>query len=63
MEIKKSDSTDTASYEILIRKRGESDYASYCPQLNLIIKGSEHEAVANEMRLKVDEHINKLLGK
>ena len=60
MEHKKSTSTNPDSYEILIRKRGETDYASYCPQLNLIIKGSEHEEVADKMRDAVNKHIESL---
>lgn len=60
MNIEKSTSTNPDSYEILIRKRGDNDYASYCPQLNLIIKGTEHEIVAEQMREKVQEHIESL---
>lgn len=60
MEVKKSTSTDFYDYEIYVRRRGESDYASYCPQLNLMINGSEHEQVVMLMRQKIEEHIKNL---
>lgn len=60
MEIKKSTSTEPFDYEILIRKIGENQYSSYCPQLNYLIKGTEHEEVRNKMARYIDEHIEKL---
>lgn len=60
MEVKKSTSTDFYDYEIYVRRRGESDYASYCPQLNLMVNGSEHEQVVMLMRQKIEEHIKNL---
>jgi len=36
-------------YEILIRRRGEFEYASYCPQLAKMLTGEEHEQVHNMM--------------
>lgn len=61
METKKSTSTDFYDYEIYVRRRGENDYASYCPQLNVMINGSEHEQVVMLMRQKIEEHIKNLL--
>lgn len=61
MEIKKSTSTDFYDYEIYVRRRGENDYASYCPQLNVMINGTEHEQVVRLMRQKIEEHIKSLL--
>ncbi len=60
MAIKKSASTDFYDYEIYVRRRGENDYASYCPQLNLMVNGTEHEQVVMLMRKKIEEHINNL---
>jgi hypothetical protein len=61
MEPKKSTSTDFYDYEIYVRRRGENDYASYCPQLNIMVNGSEHEQVVMLMRQKIEEHIKNLL--
>ncbi|MFA6570082.1 MAG: hypothetical protein WCT77_02480 [Bacteroidota bacterium] len=44
-------------YEILIRKRNEGDYASYCPQLNLMIKGLTHESVKEMMKEQIEKYI------
>jgi len=43
-------STDQSDYEILIRRRGENDYASYCPQLAHMIKGTAHEEAEEAMK-------------
>ena len=61
MEIKISESINRVDYEILIRKRGYSDYASYCPQINLMLKGTQHEDVATEMEKAVESHIESIL--
>ena len=60
METNISNSTNPDDYEILIRKQGEGVYASYCPQLNLILYGSAHIDVQNLMKEKIDEHIQNL---
>lgn len=60
--IMKSKSTKFDDYEILIRKRGESDFASYCPQINLMIKGNSHQEVHLKMKEKIEEHIFKILS-
>lgn len=60
MERKISNSTNVNDYEILIRKRGEGKYASYCPQLNYMLTGDEHEQVYGLMVEKINEHIEKL---
>ena len=56
----KPTSTDIADYEILIRRRGENDYASYCPQLAHMIKGTAHEEVEDAMKQFVMDHIETL---
>ncbi len=59
MEVKKLESKNFDDYEILIRRRGDNDYASYCPQLNYMISGTEHEEVLKLMQ----EHIQAYIGK
>lgn len=54
------ESTDIHDYEILIRRRGENDYASYCPQLAHMIKGTEHVEVENAMKDFVMKHIEEI---
>lgn len=61
MEFVRSTSTEKEDYEILIRKRGENDYASYCPQLNFMIKGFDHSQVKEYMSDYIGRHINTLL--
>lgn len=53
-------STDPNDYEVLIRRRGEDDYASYCPQLAHMIKGTAHEEVEDAMKAIVLAHIASL---
>ncbi|HOV91562.1 MAG TPA: hypothetical protein PLC04_00565 [Candidatus Kapabacteria bacterium] len=60
MEIKISHSTKADDYEILIRKQGDGNYASYCPQLNLILYGKAHTEVLEMMRKKISEHTRNL---
>lgn len=55
-----STSINIDDYEILIRKRGEGMYASYCPQLNCMLTGSEHVEVQNKMLDHIEEHIKTL---
>jgi hypothetical protein len=53
-------STDPNDYEVLIRRRGEDDYASYCPQLAHMIKGTAHEEVEEAMKAIVLDYIASL---
>jgi len=53
-------SKDISDYQILIRRRGENQYASYCPQLNHMIIGTEHEEVVNLMKAYIEQYINNL---
>lgn len=49
--MEKFTSTDQTDYEILIRRYDNgANYASYCPQLAHMIKGTEHEEVENLMK-------------
>lgn len=56
----KSVSTSLDDYEVLIRRRGESDYASYCPQLTYMIKGTTHEEVEEAMKAYVRAYVESL---
>jgi hypothetical protein len=60
MSFRISTSKNIDDYEILIRRRGENEYASYCPQLNLMLTGTFHEEVENMMYERVKQHINDL---
>ncbi len=53
-------STDPNDYEILIRRRDANDYASYCPQLAHMIKGTEHIEVEEAMKQYIMEYIASL---
>lgn len=58
--MKQPQSTDPNDYEVLIRRRDESDYASYCPQLAHMIKGRAHEEVEEAMKAHVLAYIESL---
>ncbi len=62
-EVKISTSTNANDYEILIRKRGDGQYAAYCPQINFMLSGTLHEEVRELMRKKVEEHISEIKSK
>lgn len=46
-------------YDILIRKDGENKYAAFCPQLNIIVRGTSHEEVEMLIRKKIQEYLEK----
>lgn len=50
------------NYEILIRRQGENVYAAFCPQLELIVRGTAHEQVENKMKELIIEHVAKRDG-
>lgn len=60
MSMETSNSLNRNDYEILIRRRGENEYASYCPQLNIMLTGSFHEEVENKMEEYIKNHIENL---
>ncbi|MGB9664707.1 MAG: hypothetical protein ACPL25_07290 [Ignavibacteria bacterium] len=47
------------SYDILVRKDGENKYAAFCPQLNILVKGTSHEEVEMEVRKRINEYLEK----
>lgn len=57
-------STNPADYDILIRRYDNgANYASYCPQLAHMIKGTAHEEVENAMKEHVLQYIASLQDK
>ena len=57
-------STNPADYDILIRRYDNgANYASYCPQLAHMIKGTAHEEVENAMKEYVLKYIASLQDK
>ncbi|HPI19515.1 MAG TPA: hypothetical protein PKY56_04020 [Candidatus Kapabacteria bacterium] len=56
-EIKISNSKNIEDYEILIRKRGNDDFASYCPQLNIMFKAATLTEVRRMVKAAIEEHI------
>jgi hypothetical protein len=53
-------STNPHDYEVLIRRWGETGYASYCPQLEYMIKGTAHVEVEDAMKQHILHHIASL---
>lgn len=47
------------NYEILVRRQGEDGYSAFCPQLELIVRGTAHEQVENKMKQLIQEHVAK----
>ncbi|MFP4370474.1 MAG: hypothetical protein ACLFR2_12915 [Candidatus Kapaibacterium sp.] len=60
MPFEKIKSTNPYDYEVMIRRRGETEYASYCPQLNFMITGNAHEEVENRMREHIKQYIEEI---
>ena len=46
-------------YEILIRRQGENIYAAFCPQLELVVRGTAHQQVEQKMQQLILEHVAK----
>lgn len=45
------------NYDILVRKDGDNKYAAFCPQLNILVKGSSHEEVELEVRKRIQAYL------
>ncbi|MCU0424727.1 MAG: hypothetical protein MUF71_03760 [Candidatus Kapabacteria bacterium] len=56
----KPTSTNPSDYDVLIRRWGETGYASYCPQLEEMIKGNAHVEVEEAMKKRILEYIASL---
>jgi hypothetical protein len=46
-------------FEILIRRQGENVYSAFCPQLELIVRGTAHQQVEQKMEQLIMEHVAK----
>ncbi len=46
-------------YEILIRRQGEAVYSAFCPQLELIVRGTAHQQVEEKMKQLIMERVSK----
>ncbi len=44
-------------YEILIRRQGEAVYSAFCPQLELIVRGTAHVQVEEKMKQLIIERV------
>lgn len=59
--MQKLTSTNPLDYEILIRRYDMGNrYASYCPQLGEMIKGTSHQEVEEAMKQRILQHIEEL---
>lgn len=59
--MQKSTSMNPLDYEILIRRYDMGNrYASYCPQLGEMIKGTNHQEVEEAMKQRILQHIEEL---
>jgi hypothetical protein len=47
-------------YEILIRRQGETGYSAFCPQLELIVRGTAHVQVEEKMKELIIERVSKI---
>ncbi len=50
------------NFEILVRRQGEAVYSAFCPQLELIVRGTAHEQVENKMKELIKQHQAKKLA-
>ena len=50
---------DGKEYEILVRRQGEQVYSAFCPQLELIVRGTAHQQVEEKMKQLILEHVAK----
>jgi|GEM_PF-394632 predicted RNase H-like HicB family nuclease len=60
MSFESSINIEPNEFEILIRKRGEDDFTAYCPQLNIMFKGNDHERVRQDLAAHIQRHIEAL---
>jgi len=47
------------NFEILVRRQGEAVYSAFCPQLELIVRGTAHQQVEEKMKQLILEHVAK----
>lgn len=58
-QIYKGDLMEKTKYDILVRKDDVEKYAAFCPQLNILVKGTSHEEVELEMRKRIQQYLEK----
>ena len=49
-----------SSYEIIIRKDINSEFIAYCPQINLMIRGSNPDDVQQELKDMIKLHFENI---
>ena len=47
------------NFEILVKREGETGYSAFCPELELIVRGTQHQQVEEKMKLLILEHVAK----
>ena len=47
------------NYEILVRREGETGYSAFCPELELIVRGTAHQQVEEKMKELILEYVAK----
>lgn len=47
------------TYDILVKREGETGYSAFCPQLELIVRGTAHQQVEEKMRQLILDHVAK----
>jgi hypothetical protein len=47
------------NFEILVRRQGEAVYSAFCPQLELIVRGTAHQQVEEKMKQLILDHVAK----
>lgn len=60
MEFKPLTSKNFEDYEIVVKRRSEIDYSAYCPQINIMVDGTEHEEVEQKIKAEIQKHIDTL---
>lgn len=48
------------TYDILVKREGETGYSAFCPQLELIVRGTAHQQVEEKMRQLILEYTAKM---
>lgn len=60
MEFKPLTSKNIEDYETIVKRRSEIDYSAYCPQINTMVDGTEHQEVELKLKAEIQKHIDSL---
>jgi hypothetical protein len=60
MEFKPLTSKNIEDYEVVVKRRSETDYSAYCPEINIMVDGTEHEEVELKLKAEIQKHIDSL---